>query len=80
MNNVVEFPHAPGWASIVDAKMLNRLITHGYLRSSQRHDWCAVEKAVNNAFYACVFDPRPELSPQRVLEHLLSHPPAAAKS
>jgi len=26
---------------------------------------CAVEVAINNAFIAAVFDPRPELSPQR---------------
>ena len=73
-DNVVTFPAAPPkpeWASAVDAKFLDRLIAKGYLQHRQRHDWRAVEMAVNNAFYAAVFDPRPELSPQRVIEHML---------
>ena len=73
MDNVVKFPDVPEWASTVDAKMLDRLIAKGYLQHHQRHDWRAVEMAVNNAFYACVFDARPELSPQKVIEHMLRH-------
>lgn len=75
--NVVKFPNAPKpeWASDVDAHLLDRLIAKGYLKHHQRHDWCAVEMAINSAFAACVFDPRPELNPQEVIEHMLKHPP-----
>jgi hypothetical protein len=73
MDNVVKFPSAPEWASTVDAKMLDWLIAKGYLQHRQRHNWCAVQIAVNSAFYAAVFDSRPELSPQKVIEHMLRH-------
>jgi hypothetical protein len=75
MDNVIKFPNAPKWASTVDAHLLQRLIAKGYLQHHQLHDWCAIEAAVNNAFFACVFDPRPELSPQKVIEHMLTHLP-----
>jgi hypothetical protein len=71
MSNVVKFPEAPEWATTVDAKMLDGLIAKGYLRRDQRHNWCAVEMAINNAFCAAVFDPRPELSLQEMIEHML---------
>jgi hypothetical protein len=71
MDNVVKFPRAPEWANKVDAKLLDQLIAHGYLQHGQRHDWCAVQMAVNNAFYAAVFDGRPELNPQKVIEEML---------
>ena len=73
MDNIVTFPRAPEWASAsrVDAKMLDWLVAAGYLRHDQRRDWCAVEMAINNAFYAAVFDPRPELSVQKVIEQML---------
>jgi hypothetical protein len=71
VNSIVKFPTAPEWASRVDAKTIDLLIVHGYLRHDQRHNWCAVEMAVNSAFYAAVFDGRPELSLQRVIEYML---------
>ena len=71
MDNVVKFPDAPEWASAVDARLLNLLVRKGYLQHHQRHDWCAIEMAINNCFVACVFDPRPELSPQKVIEQML---------
>jgi hypothetical protein len=52
-------------------KDLDWLIAKGYLQHHQRHNWCAVQMAVNSAFYAAVFDRRPELSPQKVIEHML---------
>jgi hypothetical protein len=73
MDNVVKFPAAPEWARTVDAKLLDRLIAKGYLRHRQRRDWRAVEMALNSAFYAAVFESRPELSPQEVIEHVLRH-------
>jgi hypothetical protein len=49
---VVKFPDVPPkWATPVDAKMLDWLIARGYLQHSQRHNWCAVEMAVNNVIY-----------------------------
>ena len=75
MDNVVKFPDVPKWASVVDAEMLDWLIAKGYLQHRQRHDWCAVEMAVNNAFCAAMFDSRPGLSSQEVLEYMLRHPP-----
>jgi hypothetical protein len=75
MDNVVKFPEPPKWATAVDAKMLDRLIATGYLQRRQRRDWRAIEMAVNEAFVAAVFDYRPELSPQKVIEHLLTHLP-----
>jgi hypothetical protein len=71
-SNVVKFPRAPKWATAVDAKTLDRLIAKGYLRSTQRHNWRAVEMAVNKAFWAAVFDHRPELSVKNVIEHMMS--------
>jgi hypothetical protein len=71
MNNVVQFPKAPEWATQVDAKLLARLVATGYLEHRQRHDWRAVEMAVTNAFYAAMFDPRPELSVGEVTEGML---------
>ena len=59
MTNVVKFPDPPEWASKVDAKLLDGLIAKGYLRRDQRHNWCAVEAAINKAFYAAVYDARP---------------------
>jgi hypothetical protein len=50
-------------------------LPRGYLKPSQRHNWCAVEAAINTAFYAAVSDGRPELSPQNVIEYMLRHPP-----
>jgi hypothetical protein len=52
------------------AKMLDKLIAKGFLQRHQRRNWCAVEAAINKAFFAAVFDPRPELSPQKVIEHV----------
>jgi hypothetical protein len=89
-SNVVRFPNAPEWATAVDAKMLDLLIAKGYLQRRQRRNWCAVEAAINTAFVAAVFDPRPELSPQKVIEQMIraakepmikpddSQPPGAA--
>jgi hypothetical protein len=71
MGEVIKFPARPEWASVVDPKTIDRLIADGYLRHDQRHNWCAVEAAINNAFAAAVFGPRPELSPQKVIEHML---------
>lgn len=60
MTNVIKFPDTPPeWANAVDAKVIDLLIAKGYLRHRQRHDWCAIEMAINNAFSAAVFDPRP---------------------
>jgi hypothetical protein len=50
MDNVVKFPNAPEWATAVDAKMRDWLIARGYLQHHQRHDWRAVEMAVNSVF------------------------------
>jgi hypothetical protein len=72
MSDVIKFPAAPEWASAVDAALLDRLIAKGYLRPHQRRDWRAVEAAINAAFVAAVFDPRPELSLQKVLEQMLA--------
>jgi hypothetical protein len=71
MTNVVKFPDPPEWASKVDAKLLDGLIAKGYLRRDQRHNWCAVEAAINKAFYAAVYDARPELSLQEVIVRML---------
>ena len=71
MGNVVKFPDAPEWAAAVDAKVLGLLIRKGYLQRRRRRDWRAVEAAINAAFCAAVFDPRPELNPQKVIEHVL---------
>jgi hypothetical protein len=51
-DNVVKFPDVPPkWATPVDAKMLDWLIARGYLQHSQRHNWCAVEMAINKVIY-----------------------------
>jgi len=71
MTNVVKFPDPPEWVSKVDAKLLDGLIAKGYLRRDQRHNWCAVEAAINKAFYAAVYDARPELSLQEVIVRML---------
>jgi len=71
MDNVVNFPRAPEWASKVDAEMLDLLIAKGYLQHRQRRNWCAVEAAINKAFYAAVYDARPELSLQEVIVRML---------
>jgi len=73
MDNIVKFPDAPPkWASGVDAKVIDLLIAKGYLQRHQRRNWCAIEMAINNAFDAAVSDPRPELSPQKVIEQMLA--------
>jgi hypothetical protein len=55
--------------------MLDWLIAKGYLQHDQRRNWCAVEMAVNKAVCAVVFDPRSELSPEKVIEHILKQTP-----
>jgi hypothetical protein len=71
IGNVVGFPKV---SKRQRKQIVELLILKGYLQHSQRNNWCAVEKAINNAFYAAVFDPRPELSPQKVLEQMLKTP------
>jgi hypothetical protein len=51
-DNVVKFSDVPPkWATPDDAKMLDWLIARGYLQHSQRHNWCAVEMAINKVIY-----------------------------
>ncbi len=69
-DNVVKFPSAPEWATAVDRQTIDRLIAKGYLKPNQRNNWCAVGAAINDCFFACVFYPRPELSPQKVIRHM----------
>jgi hypothetical protein len=64
MGDVVSLPIA------VDAAMLDRLVSRGHLRPDQRRDWRAVGIAIDRAFIEAVFDPRPELSMEKVLEQM----------
>jgi hypothetical protein len=51
MDNVVKFPDVSDpdeW----NAKLLDRLIAKGYLQHRQRHDWHAVERAIDSAYDA----------------------------
>jgi hypothetical protein len=73
MDNVVKFPAAPKWssASTVDAETLDRLIATGYLRRNQRHNWCAIEMAMNNVLVAALYEANPDLDLQQVILHVL---------
>jgi hypothetical protein len=62
MDNVAKFPDAPPEWARVDAKTVDGLIAKGYLRHGQRHNWCAVQVAFNNALYAALSDPTGQCS------------------